>query len=116
MLIIDLLAAHMVGDFILQTDYEARYKLDNWRVRMQHVSKYCLPFGFALLDTPLPRAAAFLMGLWISHFVVDSRRWVSGEKWAPKPILVDQTLHLASLACLTRILTPRDTNKAADQR
>lgn len=107
MLGLDLIAAHMVGDYILQTDYMARNKLTNWRVRCLHVTVYCLPFVLVawLHTTRLDTVAAFIWGVWLTHFLTDSRRWASGDKWPPKPILVDQAIHLATLAVLTRILT-----------
>jgi hypothetical protein len=38
------------------------------------------------------------------HYALDSRRWCSGEKWPPRPIIVDQALHLVTLAMMVRLL------------
>ena len=105
---LDLLAAHMVGDYVLQTDEMAKRKLTDWRVRLLHVICYCLPFIclFAMIDQDMPGGWLFLGLLALTHFITDSRRWASGEKWPPKPILVDQTIHLVTLALLARLLVP----------
>lgn len=94
---LDILAAHMIGDYILQTNWIAARKLEDWRVRTLHVTLYCLPFFVLTGDW------RFLVGVWLTHFITDSRRWASGKHWAPKPILVDQTIHIASLAILVRL-------------
>ena len=98
-----LLAAHLVGDYIFQTDAIAARKLTDARVRAWHCLTYCAAFvPFLLLyAVPLSHAAPFLLWLYATHFVTDSRRWASGDKWAPKPILVDQALHAVALAVLS---------------
>ena len=103
---LDLIAAHMVGDYLLQTDAMARGKRHNWRIRALHVSLYVVPFLLLLLTYPIrpDRMAEFLALLWVTHFVTDSRQWASGVHWPPKPILVDQSIHLATLALLARLL------------
>ena len=101
-----LIAAHLVGDFVLQTEYMAVNKLHNVNVRVYHVTVYCLPFliWFIFERIPLWEIVQFVLLLWVLHFIVDSRRWASGEKWPPKPILIDQSLHIVSLAILQRVL------------
>lgn len=107
MLGLDLLAAHMVGDYILQTDRMAARKLSDWRVRAVHVVAYSLPFSVVLAAHGYPGEwRTFMALLMVTHFITDSRRWASGEKWAPKPIMVDQTIHLVTLAVLGRLLLP----------
>ena len=103
---LDLIAAHMVGDYILQTNHMAINKLQCWKTRAIHVTTYAIPFfGLMLLyEASLIQKVAFVVLLWLTHFVTDSRRWASAEGWAPKPILVDQTIHLATLAVLARLL------------
>jgi hypothetical protein len=97
-----LLAAHMIGDYVVQTEAMAAGKLRDRRIRARHVTAYTACFVPALLaSTASPAAAAgFLAALWAGHFVTDSRRWASGAAWPPKPILVDQSLHLLQLAVL----------------
>jgi hypothetical protein len=102
----ELLACHMVGDYITQTGNMAANKLTDSKVRARHVCAYAagfVPFVFAS-RVPLWRKVIFLTLLWTTHFVTDSRRWASGEEWPPKPILVDQALHSVQLALLGRLV------------
>lgn len=100
-----LLAAHMVGDYILQTHHQAIHKLTSPLVRAAHVTTYTLCFipSAWLAGLSLSMAALFLALVWVTHFIVDSRRWASGEQWTPKPILVDQAIHLVVLAVLAQV-------------
>lgn len=102
MLSMVLLACHMVGDYIAQTDWMASNKLKNAKIRAIHVTCYSLCFIPAAIysHAGATSAAWFFALLWVTHFVTDSRRWASGDKWPPKPILVDQSIHLATLAVL----------------
>jgi hypothetical protein len=104
-LALDLIAAHLVGDFLLQTRWMALNKLEHWQPRLVHVLVYSLPFVLVLSvdHVALGRAALFLGLNFAAHFVIDSRRWASAE-WPPKPILVDQALHAATLAALAHLL------------
>lgn len=103
---LDLLAAHLCGDYVLQTDEQATQKLHSASVRAAHVTTYHAPFLVAGLVTRVntKRLATFLALSWVTHFVTDSRRWVSGEEWPPKPILVDQAIHIATLTVLNRVV------------
>jgi len=90
----------MVGEYVTQTDWMAAHKLTDWRPRLAHVATYTAGFAVvaAQAQMSLPRAAAFLLAIFVPHFVVDCRRWASGEHWPPKPIMVDQAIHAACLA------------------
>lgn len=106
MLGLDLIAAHMVGDYILQSDEMARLKLTDSFVRFVHVTLYTIPMIIvALLHSTTPTSVLFFsMFVWISHFMTDSKRWASGDRWPPKPILVDQAIHLVTLAVASRLI------------
>jgi hypothetical protein len=95
-----ILACHMVGEYVTQTDWMAARKLLDWRPRLAHVALYTAGFVAvaAQAHMGLPRAAAFLLAVGGPHFVVDCRRWASGATWPPKPILVDQSIHAVCLA------------------
>jgi Protein of unknown function (DUF3307) len=106
-----ILGAHMIGDFGLQTDYMALHKLTSPRVRTLHVACYCIPFLLLTVwwcfgmphapnSRPFLRGGLFLLTVAVTHWLTDSRLWASGEKWPPKPILVDQTIHIATLGIL----------------
>lgn len=102
---IDFLAAHMLGDYILQTHDMSQRKLTHAGIRALHVTIYTLcfvPFLW-LLNLPLDRCVLFLALCWITHFITDSRRWRSGEQWPPLPILVDQSIHAVTLAVLAHV-------------
>lgn len=87
-----LLAAHMVGDFVLQTRWQAAGKFDDYRLRARHVAVYCLPFipiaawrtisghdgaGWHGAHAGAWAFAAFMLWLAVLHFVTDSRRFHS---------------------------------------
>jgi hypothetical protein len=106
MIALQLLACHMLGDFILQTDAQAREKFSNWRARAVHVTTYSLPFVIVALlhgGTPL-RMVAFMALLWSSHFVIDMRRWKKPDAPLWLQIAADQTLHIVVLAIIVSIL------------
>ncbi len=103
---LDLIASHLVGDYVLQTNEEAVKKFTDRDKLLWHCFKYILaflPFLFQTKDR-LGRKIWFLALLFICHVATDYRRWASGEEWPPKPILVDQTIHAVQLALLRRIL------------
>lgn len=62
-----LLVAHLVGDYLLQSDWMANEKTERSVAAVAHVATYVLPF---LLITQSPAALAFIAG---THFVID--RW-----------------------------------------
>lgn len=103
---LDLIAGHLLGDFIFQTDHQAKYKLKDWKVRAIHVCTYTI----AITPFAIPYAASllhlliFLGLLWVIHFITDSRRWASGDGWPALPIVVDQSLHIIQLALLSKVL------------
>lgn len=73
-----LLAAHMVGDFIFSTRYQAAEKFGSADARTRHVVGYCVPFvpvflAYAAWD----RALAGLAVLFALHWLTDSRRFLS---------------------------------------
>ncbi len=101
-----MLAAHAVGDFLLQTEYMVEHKLEDPGVRARHVTVYTaafVPVAF-LFRADARRAALFLALVWITHFVTDSRRWAAGDEWPVLPVVVDQAIHLVTLVLLGRLL------------
>lgn len=59
------LLAHLIGDYVLQTDWMARSKARRNLTALCHAGSYALPF---LLLGPSPAALAVIAG---SHFVID---------------------------------------------
>jgi hypothetical protein len=97
-----MLGAHLVGDFVTQTDHMAAHKLTNWRVRAVHVTTYTVGFALVLLLTRVSWTHYGVgVGLiWITHYITDSRRWVTSVNWPPKEIMVDQAIHVMSLGVI----------------
>lgn len=96
-----IIASHMLGDYILQTDVEARGKFSDLKLRANHVHKYTACFFWALGFFPLSVALLLLAGIWLTHWHIDSRRWVPADHpWPAKAILVDQTYHAVTLLAL----------------
>jgi len=122
-----LLAAHLVGDFVTQTPWMAANKLVKYEivyrssigepgqpflgptnfwfsaaVRALHVTIYTAGFApiawFCRLS--VDRGVSFLVAVWLTHFVTDCRRWASDKSWCAKPIMVDQAIHITTLAIL----------------
>lgn len=95
-----LLTSHMIGDYVLQSDAQAQAKLHNLRALLLHCFTYTLAFAplllFGLHWLALPI-------VFLSHVLIDHRRWVEDPPWPPKTILVDQTLHLVVL-CLIGVI------------
>lgn len=104
---LEILAAHGAGDFILQSQWMAANKLTNPLARLWHVVVYTACFIPTLAFSGLSVEQLLLTLLLIAgpHYVLDSRRWASGDTWPPKPIMVDQVLHLIHLALLMRWLS-----------
>jgi hypothetical protein len=74
-----LLAAHLVGDFVLQTRWQSASKLTDRGARMRHVTVYTAAFipVVAAVGPGRANGYAFLSLLWLSHFLTDSRRFKS---------------------------------------
>jgi hypothetical protein len=103
---LDLLAAHMVGDFILQTNRMARLKYRDTSVRFVH----CTIYALLMLIAAWSHAETgwglgwFVFWIWLSHYVIDAKKWASDHEWPVKSIMVDQTLHIVVLAFAARLL------------
>jgi hypothetical protein len=115
-----LLAGHLVGDWVAQTDWQATTKTRSWAALTAHVASYHLLMGLLLLipilrdGWPAGKALAALAASAVTHGVID-RRWpvralmrAAGSpgfatvEWGV--IAVDQALHLFILAMLAVLL------------
>jgi len=111
-----LLVSHVVGDVLLQTDWQAVAKVGGlgdpgaWRALGRHVAIYTLAFVPALVwigsQTSAVRAVAVGALISVPHLLVDDgglvRAWLRYVKRAPAPapaltIAVDQSFHLVCL-------------------
>lgn len=114
-----LVIGHLLGDWLLQTEWQAQNKADNWGAMLAHVAVYhavilgILILRFGAAATPVYLAVG---GLALTHAMLD-RKWpvawlmralrISVHR-APDRTLtlaVDQSLHLLLLACATVYLT-----------
>lgn len=86
MIALYLLAAHLTGDFVLQTRWQAARKLHDPGVRLGHVVTYTLPFiPIAVVYAKWPTlnglhweaAGTFLGWVILLHYLTDSYRFTS---------------------------------------
>jgi hypothetical protein len=111
-----LLVSHAVGDFLLQTDWQATAKTRGFgdplgrRALTHHVGTYtlaCAPVLVWIAAHSSPgRAIAVGVGIAVPHLIVDDgrlvRHWVRVVKRCPRPtsellLLVDQAMHVTCL-------------------
>jgi hypothetical protein len=115
-----LLAGHLLGDWVAQSDWQATTKTRSWAALAAHVATYHLLMGALLLvpvlrdGWPAWKALAALLVSAATHAVID-RRWpvralltataspgFATLEWGV--IAVDQALHLTILALLAVLL------------
>lgn len=86
MLPLYLIAAHLVGDFLLQTRWQAATKINDGWARFRHVAAYTVPFiplaavyggGGPFGLTGWEAAPVFLASLFVLHLLTDSARFYS---------------------------------------
>lgn len=70
------LLAHLVGDYLIQSDWMAKEKTKRWWPAIAHALSYGLPF---LLVTQSPLALAVIVG---THAVIDHYRLARHVVWA----------------------------------
>ena len=102
---IDLIAAHMVGDYIFQTPEEGMNKRYDAKLRTKHVAKYVHAFvPFLIANRVSPRKIVLFTILnFISHFAADSYKYPPNPPGFPRSILIDQSIHAVELSILRRI-------------
>src|SRR6478609_9282332 len=69
--------AHMIGDYLLQSDYMASQKTTSKKAALAHVLTYSIPF--AILCTHNPIALFIIIA---THFVIDHWRLARYVCWA----------------------------------
>jgi hypothetical protein len=112
-----LLVSHLAGDFLLQTDWQARHKYSGLggdpiarRALLSHVVTYTLAFLPALiwigLETSLARAIAIGVLIAVPHMIQDDRRLLDAYMTRVKglsqtssglAVAVDQSFHVLVL-------------------
>lgn len=104
-----ILAGHLVGDFLVQTDWQAANKEKDWKACLMHVLTYHLTLAlFVLPFWQEPEALVFLAISAATHALFDRRwptrlllsstrsKWFSTQFWGV--IASDQAIHLSILA------------------
>lgn len=71
-----IIVAHLVGDYVLQTDHMANTKTQRWAPALLHGATYTLPYA---LLTQSPLALAVIGG---THVVIDHYRLARYLVWA----------------------------------
>jgi len=120
-LLLILLLAPLLGDFLLQTErmlaQKARYQ---WRSYLRHgLTHYALSLFLVAFLTPLsPRSArlqAVLLGLVAAHLLLDrgKRAFTRAGKWTEnaRTFAVDQMLHLGTIGAAGLLLYPSGGNE-----
>lgn len=82
-LIITLIFCHLIGDYVLQTDFIAKTKGTNWYHLFVHCALYCLPF-FVIYGLTWQ-----LLFIFITHFVIDPLK----ARYGKINYFSDQLLH-----------------------
>ena len=103
MIVLDVLALHMLGDYILQNEWMAQHKLSDFRVRFVHVAVYGASFMLWRWYFFGELGGRFSLAVMATHFVIDSYRFAENHPYPPKSILIDQSLHIITLAILVRL-------------
>lgn len=102
-----LLIGHLIGDFLLQTSWMARYKATKWLPLLSHITVYTLvvaAFGWLSGGLSLWGIAIIFIG----HIILDRKTfvafWVAHVQTAKGPehawlsIMADQIFHVILLA------------------
>lgn len=81
--IISLILCHLIGDYVLQSDFIAKTKGSNWYHLFVHSALYCVPF---ILIYELDWKSTILF---IAHIIIDSLK----ARWNKISYTNDQLLH-----------------------
>ena len=79
-----LLACHMLGDYVIQTDFLARTKGESWWHLLTHCVTYTVPFAVVF---GVDWRVAWLLS---THIIIDTLK----ARWKVIDYLMDQSLHL----------------------
>lgn len=110
-----LLAAHFIGDWIVQTDWQAANKTTSWRAMSAHVRGYhvCIVVACVLAWVPVYAMLTIFAVSLVTHTFLD-RRWpvvrlmqiTRSPEFAKNPaavIVTDQACHLTILCVLAAV-------------
>lgn len=109
------LVGHLIGDWIVQTDYQAANKMFSWKTNQQHMLGYHITlFAFIALSMPLRATLVVILISWVTHSFID-RRWPVKKLMKLTQsypfsqtlfgvIVVDQALHLSILLIMAGVM------------
>lgn len=109
------IVGHLIGDWIIQTDYQAANKTTSWKANQQHMLGYHLTLATFCLLAMSPAWTAAVVGVsWVTHSLID-RRWpvkrlmvaTRSQPFSETDfgvIAVDQALHLSILLTLAGLV------------
>ena len=89
-LLFKLTACHMLGDYVLQSDYLARTKGENWWHLLVHCVLYVVPFAVVFgVDQRI-------FWLFLSHLLIDAMK----ARWQVIGYASDQMVHVLIMLAL----------------
>lgn len=89
-LLFKLVACHMFGDYVLQTDYLAQTKGENWWHLLVHCVLYVVPFAVVFgIDQRI-------FWLLLSHLLIDAMK----ARWKAIGYMSDQVAHVVMMLAL----------------
>ena len=108
------LLGHLIGDWIVQTDYQAAMKTESWLAMARHIFSYHVTLGVCLgFVLPFADLLILLIISATTHAFLDRRwpvRWLLSRTGSPQfaesllgVLMADQILHI-SIIWLTLVL------------
>ena len=89
-LLFKLTACHMLGDYVLQSDYLAQTKGENWWHLLAHCVLYAVPFAVVFgIDRRI-------FWLFLSHLLIDAMK----ARWRVIGYAPDQVAHVVMMLAL----------------
>lgn len=89
-LLYKLIVCHMLGDYVLQSDYLARTKGENWWHLLAHCVLYTLPFAVVF---GIDRC---IFWLFLTHVLIDAMK----ARWQIISYASDQMTHIVVMLML----------------
>lgn len=83
--LVTIILCHLVGDYVLQSDYLATNKGKDWYLLLVHSALYCIPFIFAF------GISIYVGIIFTIHVIVDALK----ARYNKIGIFEDQMLHYA---------------------
>ena len=84
-IIIQLILCHLIGDYVLQLDFIAKTKGENWYHLFVHCALYCVPFYIVFGITWQ------LVLVFVAHIIIDALK----ARYKKISYVTDQVLHYA---------------------